>query len=221
MSYYFTMNFVACENKGAALELMSQAGKNLFESRKAFIEEEAHFIPSVRYAYSNKHNMCAENELWVLELFQQDFVWWEEHKLLALQGGAWPNSVTNLFAKSVYFQNSCDQDYAFSEWEGIHPFFDQLLTEVRSASRERILELKGLGYPGFDPTDYQDSDTEYLRRSAMYNAVYHKLGLDEWLYGVHIGTPFERYTMTPIDSTERGYDVKRIVASVAQAYNQN
>ena len=99
---------------------------------KKTIRDNLYYIPSVRTGYiankesrTRKADVLAEtaDRYWLEALFTFHFLYWEEHKLLGIV--MMPSeSVNEKWPLSMYFQNSCDQDYPFFEWkEGNIPFF--------------------------------------------------------------------------------------------------
>lgn len=130
MSYGFNMFF--CHAK--SIEEAMCIGKDIVkkscseEKMKNEIQKNEFFIPSIRgYAKPNDTWFCqTADRYWLYSLFNYRFVYWAKYQLLGLvreECEAWPSQSHTDKPCSVYFQNSCDQDYEFSEWLSCIPFF--------------------------------------------------------------------------------------------------
>lgn len=215
MSYGFTLNFLHCRNAGAAFEKAHTASELCYDSIRDLLEMEDVWIPSIRYCQAAESNTLAD-ELWLTKLLQMDFIWWPEHKLLALSGGCWPENVLQLFKCRVYFQNSCDQDYDFKEWKGLRSPFRRIVDTCRNGDLKEVEKILQMGRSC--PEDYifeemESSREQYYRRWAAYNGIYETLHLDNWLYG-NDDKSFVRFTMTPLNSSERSMEAKRLMRAL-------
>ena len=154
-------------------------GKNV----KKTIRDNLYYIPSVRTGYianeesrTRKADVLAEtaDRYWLEALFTFHFLYWEEHKLLGIV--MMPSErVNEKWPLSMYFQNSCDQDYPFFEWkEGNIPFFANAAAKAENYTAEEIRAK----------VDYEieDENLEYYRRSTCYNDIFEGLALESWLY---------------------------------------
>lgn len=132
---------------------------------------------------------------WLEALFTFRFLYWEEHKLLGIV--MMPSeSVSEKWPLSVYFQNSCDHDYPFSEWkEGNIPFFMNAAAKAENYTAEEICEK----------VDYEiEDDIEYFRRSTCYDDIFETLAFDSWLYNHDTDMPFVTFALQGIQNeTER------------------
>lgn len=115
---------------------------------KKAIRNNLYYIPSVRTGYiankesrTRKADVLAEtaDRYWLEALFTFRFLYWEEHKLLGIV--MMPSeSVNEKWPLSMYFQNSCDQDYPLSDWkEGNIPFFANAAAKPNMQKIEELL----------------------------------------------------------------------------------
>lgn len=141
-------------------------------------------------------------------VFQIRFVYWPQHKLLAMCGDNYPKAVESLFGPQINFQNATDQDYEIDTWDQNIPIFGAIIDGISKAGDETIRSL--LGYD----EDETFSDEDYARRSAVYKAIFKALDLDNWLYGRD--GQFERIKMSGLTSQEKIQDVQRWVRSATQ-----
>ncbi len=90
-----------------------------------------------------KENSKARREIfkevysWAKDCFQYRWFYLPEHKLLGIFG--LPNYLYNLFDNTSHFQNSVDQDYEFSYWNGI-PLFESIAQKWLNASEEFVIQ---------------------------------------------------------------------------------
>lgn len=125
------------------------------------------------------------------------FLYWEEHKLLGIVMMP-PESVNEKWPLSMYFQNSCDQDYPFFEWkEGNIPFFANAAAKAENYTAEEIRAK----------VDYEieDENLEYYRRSTCYNDIFEELALESWLYNHCTDVPFVTFALQGIQNEAERY----------------
>ena len=72
---------------------------------------------------------------WFCRVFTHRFFYDDEFGLLGIYGV--PTVSRKLFDKTVYFQNSCDQDYDFKDWEGI-PEFENIYNKFMGLTVEEL-----------------------------------------------------------------------------------
>ncbi len=134
---------------------------------------------------------------WLEALFTFRFLYWEEHKLLGIV--MMPSeSVSEKCPLSVYFQNSCDHDYPFSEWkEGNIPFFVEAVAKAENYTAEEIRAK----------VDYEieDDNLEYFRRSTCYDDIFETLAFDSWLYNHDTDMPFVTFALQGIRNEAERY----------------
>jgi hypothetical protein len=97
-------------------------------------------------------------------VFQYKYFYNRKHGLLGVFGV--PTCMRDQFDKTVYFQNSCDQDYKFERWKGV-PIFEQIAEKWKNATDEEV-------YKTFEYPDEHDEpiDYDYYRRSNAYDEIW-------------------------------------------------
>ena len=148
MSYGFDMGFAQANSLQEAMTIAleyTQSQMTEKNIRKA-IRDNRYYIPSVRTGYiadeeskNRRADVLADtaDRYWFEALFTFRFLYWEEHKLLGIIMMP-PESASEKWPLSVYFQNSCDQDYPFFEWkEGNIPFFANSAAKAETIRRKK------------------------------------------------------------------------------------
>lgn len=200
MSYSFDMQFEFVPawqealNTAADCALIVEQRENI----RSLIKENIRFL---KYRLGKNTPRPYEVENWVAAISTLRFVFWPEHELLALVGNAWPG-LKGAFAKSVYFQNSTDQDYELKEWEGICPYFDNLCIEFERMTPAELAKTGLFG--GYTPEELS-GNVEYYRRTGMYAQVFKGLQLNDWLYGRN-NPAFRRFSMGALQTQEKLLD---------------
>lgn len=214
MSYAFTLNFKHCRSLGEALVLANKAADISFQHLNEQIEENKYWIPALQFSRRERSDeeKRKADDLWLERMMKMSFIWWPQHKLLALCGTGWPKEVKALFKSTVGFQNSCDQDYPFSDWKGLRSTLKDIVSECQTGDIETVKKYLNLGreeYPwDLEPEDTADEERfSYFRRSAAYNGIYETLRLDRWLWG-HDDPVFMRFSITPLNSSERTFQAE-------------
>lgn len=170
------------------------------------IRDNRYYIPSVRTGYiadEESRNRRADtladtaDRYWLEALFTFRFLYWEEHKLLGIIMMP-PESASERWPLSVYFQNSCDQDYPFFEWkEGNIPFFANAAAKAENYTAEEIRAK-------FD-YEIEDENLEYYRRNTCYNDIFEELALESWLYNHCTDVPFVTFALQGIQNEAERY----------------
>lgn len=138
MSYGFNMLFCEAANLGQAMCIAKDFVKRICtkEKMEKEIRENLYYIPSIRERAKPEDKVFCRtaDHYWLYGLFNYRFVYWEKYQLLGLlseERNEWPASAKSEGAYSVYFQNSCDQDYEFTEWPTFIPFFAKAVQEYQ------------------------------------------------------------------------------------------
>ena len=221
MSYGFTMNFKHCPTFGDAMLTANKVSELIYANLDAVLEDEKYFIPSVRYSFRD----VVDNGAWLHRLLTLNFVWWPQYRLLGFVGPAWPKEALDVFAGKVYFQNSCDQDYEFSEWENFGAPFNAIVSDCQTGDIETVKKYLNLGREEY-PVELEPEDTAseenfaYYRRWAAYNGIYETLRLDSWLWG-HDDPAFMRVSLTPLTSSEREFEAERKLDAFVKNLKEN
>ena len=199
MSYGFNMAFakVPKNDLGKAMAYAKEFVGIQMLKAKDIIEDNKYYIPSVRYCPFGIPEGAdpawkEADRFWLNQLFSFRFVYWAQYGVL----GCCINDESNekaSFPLSVYFQNSCDQDYEFSTWEdGNIPFFMDKIAKAKAADSEKVIAAHGCG---------EDCPEDYCRRAFLYDSIFSDLQLNNWLYGTEGN--FERFSLCGIETTEQ------------------
>ena len=110
-----------------------------------------------------------ETATWArMYVFNHRFFYMPSIKLLGVYSVH--KSLEYLFDTVCYFQNSCDQDYPFEDWNGID-VFEKIEKKWQSASEEELLKvLCQKDY--FDEEKLTPEKLDYYRRSAVYDEIW-------------------------------------------------
>lgn len=208
MSYGFSMGFAHANSLQEAMKIALEYTQSQMTEKnvKKTIKDNRYYIPSVRTGYiadaeskTRRADVLADtaDRYWLEALFTFRFLYWEEHKLLGIV--MMPSeSVSEKWPLSVYFQNSCDHDYPFSEWkEGNIPFFMNVAAKAENYTTEEIRAK----------VDYEieDDDIEYFRRSTCYDDIFETLAFDSWLYNHDTDVPFVTFALQGIRNEAERY----------------
>jgi hypothetical protein len=208
MSYGFSMGFAHANSLQEAMKIALEYTQSQMTEKnvKKTIKDNRYYIPSVRTGYiadaESKTRMAdvladTADRYWLEALFTFRFLYWEEHKLLGIV--MMPSeSASEKWPLSVYFQNSCDHDYPFSEWkEGNIPFFVNAVAKAENYTTEEIRAK----------VDYEieDDDIEYFRRSTCYDDIFETLAFDSWLYNHDTDVPFVTFALQGIRNEAERY----------------
>lgn len=200
MSYSFGMFFKQLENKSEIFDIFDVVNKIAWENGREMVKDNYSFWPSQVYG----ENASVANSFWLDRVFTFNFVYWEEHKLLALVGYDFPKDIENVFDCHICFQNGTDQDYEYSEWNDKITFFKNTKELFMKNNPEELKELflqYNMSYV-YDNKDEEDM-TDYYTRSLLYKIIFDKLKLDEWLWGKECDDTFKRYSINALNSSEK------------------
>ena len=147
-----------------------------------FLRDNKWYIPSLRFCLADdKRDSIAAllDRYWLQNCLQVEAIIWPEYKLVGIVG-RW-DGFEKLGYKGVYFQNSCDQDYDFEDWQDICPMFTETVMKWQKAD---VKELRGL-HPDFEDEDWlcTPDGMEYYRREAVYKEIFAKLRIEDFMYG--------------------------------------
>lgn len=220
MSYGFNLLFKEINSFNDAMNFALNISNLLYENHREFLEDLKYYIPSSRICLKDtletdekevknlKHqlNRCVDSmdNYWIYKIFNLQFIYWEEYKLLALVGDRYPKVIKKLFDISFYFQNSTDQDYPYKSWGNICCFND-VINSVKKMYAKEI----------FDNLDYMDEENEdiskirknlsFYRQCLVYDMIYKKLDLDEWLWNKS-SNKFKSFCINPITNVEKEFE---------------
>ena len=172
MSYSAEICFktVSGQELYAFLKQIKDACKEKFED---IAKDEFIYMPSVK----NDHLLKNDSE-WAKEqidrgwmrnsAFSYRFFYIHEHNLLGVFSV--PSAINNIFDLTCYFQNSCDQDYPFEDWNGI-PVFEEIANKWKNATDSEVKEYYHKRW-GEVWDEKENSDLDYYRRSFAYDQIW-------------------------------------------------
>lgn len=164
MSYRATISFKTINAEdiyGFFQNYKSEATEHLEEIAK----DNFLWSPYSKEREDDERKLFKSTEMWARSsVFSYRYFYLPEHKLLAVFGV--PNCLTKLFDLTECFQNSCDQDYPFGDWEGI-PIFEQIAEKWKNTTDEEV-------YKTFEYPDEHENETDYdyYRRSRAYDEIW-------------------------------------------------
>ena len=211
MSYSFSMAFAPCDSFEQALVIGVQCADLLRkpENKKSLLRRNLMYIPSRRYT---THVTPFSDANWAHQLFTLRFVYWEDKKVLGLvMNDPQECGLDSFFHRSIYFQNSCDQDYDLNEWRGICRWFSDIATDHVGMTAQDLLK-KGRWN---DYTEEElNEDLDYHIRSDAYKEVFDELCLDDWLYG-NSNPTFRQFSMAALQSMDDCLTAVRLAGGFA------
>jgi hypothetical protein len=174
MSYSADINFKTVK-EGELYAFLKQIKDTCKENFDEIAKDNFIFMPSVS---STKKRLLegasdrAKEEVdraWMRNsVFSYRFFYIPEHNLLGVFGV--PTKVDEIFDLTCYFQNSCDQDYPFTDWNGI-PIFEEIANKWKNATDGEVIEYYHNRY-GDVYDEEENSDLEYYRRSFTYDEIW-------------------------------------------------
>ena len=196
------------ENKAYQIARESVTVLGSADVARKYIKELGHCAPHKRSPLIDCNDDIAREviDLFIYALFNTWFVYWPEQRLLGCCG-KFPDEFKRYFEAEVYFQNSCYQDYPYSDWKGIS-LFDQVTKAIGKMDTEKL--LTSIDYISSDDLI---TDEQYWRRTLIYTTIYKMLDLDNWLYGKDSGR-FFRFAMSPMVSSEKRLELETIAQIV-------
>ena len=168
MSYSATICFKAVR-EGEIYDFLKQIKDACKEKLEEIAKDEFIYMPSIKNDYMVKNDSDWVKEqldrAWMRNaVFSYRFFYIPEHSLLGVFSV--PSAINDIFDLTCCFQNSCDQDYDFEDWNGI-PYFEFIAEKWKNATDEEV--YKTFEYPEEheEPIDY-----DYYRRSNAYKEIW-------------------------------------------------
>lgn len=203
MSYGFSMLFKQLKENESPLKFIESV-KNDVANRSVDILKRSlvPYLPSLDRRFGKEYKIddnwhiraSGLDEEWLQHVYDMDFVYWEDEYLVGMCCGSWYDNPC-MFDTEFYFQNSTDQDYEFDCWsDDIDAFYKAKLEVVDLAAKD--IHSKYLSY--CDLEDVQEYP-EYYRKVALYENVFNRLHLEDWLTGNNKDNPsFTSIRVNPI-----------------------
>jgi hypothetical protein len=179
MSYHATISFKTVK-PGEIYSFLQKFKEETVKNLDAVAEDEFIYMPSVRneHLYEGVRKIVKRDadENWAKKVFTHRFFYLAEHDLFAVFGV--PDAAQNVYDATIYFQNSCDQDYKFDTWKGV-PIFEKIAEKWKNATDQ---EVENRYYSKNDGSWDEDEplDHNYYRRSYAYDEIWDMC--EEYLY---------------------------------------
>ena len=207
MSYGFTLNFIKVKDKTEAYNKAYEITEEQWKHRSKIIADNAFYAPSFRNI--GELNKLADT-FWVCSLFTTSFTYWEQYNLLAVIGDDrfFPEKMK---VCTIYFQNSCDQDYNYKEWQNLCPEIDNIIKEVENMSIEHLLKVLDID---IEDMDADEISPDYYRSWLIYHRVFKLLNLEKWLYSPdspenYQDVNFTRFALSPLFNSNRSAEIRQ------------
>lgn len=171
MSYHATINFKTLK-PNELYPFFQKLKATTSKSIEQIAEDEFIYMPSNRYGhlYENVREAVKRgaDEAWAKGVFTTRFFYLAEHDLLGVFGV--PSAVESIFDDTIYFQNSCDQDYKYDTWAKIPPFAE-IAEKWRNATDEEVkAKYNAESYGEWD--EDENCDLDYYRRTFAYDEIW-------------------------------------------------
>ena len=144
MSYSCFISFKHLE-ANEVYPFLQNLKKTASERLEAVAKENCHYCPFTRndicipkdfFEISREKREAAKS--WAVQhVFHYRYFYDDELKLLGMYGIS--TCLTDLFDKTVCFQNSCDQNYERTDWEGVE-VFEEIYDKWMKVSDEEVIE---------------------------------------------------------------------------------
>lgn len=171
MSYHATISFKTLRPH-EIYPFFQKIKDSVCSNLDAIAEDEYLYMPSFRNAHlyeGGKDGVKQDaNTAWAKGVFTMRFFYLAEHDLLGVFGVT--DSVQDVFDDTIYFQNSCDQDYDFETWAKV-PLFSAIAKKWADASDEDIEKKYGADRYG-EMDENEPFDYGYYRRSFAYDEIW-------------------------------------------------
>lgn len=212
MSYSFGMFFKEI-SQADVLPFVNEVCNELANHTNEFIEQSKYCIPFFRdEGLSNKTDWY-----WLNSLFEIQFVYWPEKKLIGLCGNNYPGKIKDMFSGYVLFQNSTDQDYAYGEWPQIDLFqkhvYESVTLDKKSIMKKYADIHEDCSEEELKECFSSDYLSSYYRRTLVFDAVYKELALDDWLWGRE-NPSFIRLTVQALNNDEVKFRADRYLKKI-------
>ena len=147
--------------------------KEAIKKLELIAEDEFLYLPSLRYEHLYKDTRAVvshdADEAWAKScVFSMRFAYLADKNLLAIFGV--PTALRECFDSTIYFQNSCDQDYEFEEWKDV-PVFAEIAERWKNATDDEVRHHYWEERRDWDE-DADEIPLDYYRRTFAYDEVW-------------------------------------------------
>lgn len=117
-----------------------------------------------------RREIFKEAEEWAQKCFSYKWFYLPNIKLFGIFGV--PTCLRKLFDSTVYFQNSCDQNYEFATWNGI-PLFEEITQKWKNATDDEIFKAyESKDYCHFEKEEFIERVADYYRKTFIYDEIW-------------------------------------------------
>ena len=177
MSYSCTISFKQI-SADKVYSFLQNFKKEVTNHLKEIAESNFAFSPIVGvYRNMGGENVKMTNELrsatrdWAAgKVFRYRYFYDATLQLLGVYGIH--NSIEHLFDCTVQFQNSCDQDYDYKDWNGV-AYFKSIANKWKNTTDESVKEKFKEKYNSEWNSEYA-SPLEYYRKTFAYEEIWEK-----------------------------------------------
>lgn len=138
------------------------------------------YLPSKRTEYRKVDAYFQEqaNRNWMRSnVFTFRYFYLPELELLGMF--SIPDEVENLFDASIYFQNSCDQNYDWDTWKGVEEF-EVIAYKWQNLSNEAVFRHYRIHDDDSGDDEESTFDYDYYRKTCCYDEIWGLI--DKFLY---------------------------------------
>ena len=111
-----------------------------------------------------RYSKRAQQEDWARKTFTYRWFYLAKEQTLGVFGVSTEMRVA--FDTTIYFQNSCDQDYDFEAWKELK-FLAPIVEKCKALTPQQINEIRG-----DDDLEYYEETLDYYRRSLCYKEIW-------------------------------------------------
>ena len=177
MSYKLDVSFKNCE-KLDVIDKINEFAKLVKDNALDIIKENVRYnLYSLRSFYEETKDVRRlkdEIDKILNDIFTYHIYYSEKIKSLCICYGGDVKAICDWFDGYVYFQNSCDQDYDYKEWQ-FNDVFKQHISDVKFCDRQQLIDLynKLNECDDFTIEDVEDEKRfNYYKRSTVYDLCY-------------------------------------------------
>lgn len=223
MSYNCTISFKSINGKDI-FSFMQNFKKYLMENTDKIAKENFSYCPFVQELSNAPNSLLDVSEIlkekskhWVTDgIFKYRFFYDSDKGLLGVYGV--PTCAQNQFDGTIYFQNSCDQNYDKKEYAGIIPF-EHIFDKWYNQQEDDFIMMYEIHYKKpFDtseldecrnnPKIYQER-LDYIKKSIIYDVIWNPIS--ETLFNDDKALYFSIYG---------GYDTQKIYSFLNKCLNE-
>ena len=182
MSYSCYISFKQLE-ADEVYEFFKQFKKAVGEHMKEIAEDNYLWVPYIRHHADIPENFKdvsrdwrTEAEFWAFRsIFSFRYFYDKELKLLGMYSV--PDSIQDMFDGTVYFQNSCDQNYNKKDWKGI-PSFEAIFDKWQQCPVEDVEAKYNTEHSftsmreEYSDEEHFDAAIEYYRKTYCYEEIW-------------------------------------------------